>query len=176
MPDGWRQGRISTPLGVMIAVVNAHDALLRLDFEDDGNRCRLVHALEALPHDDGAIGHVAEQLKEYFAGSRQRFELPLAPQGSAFLQRAWRQLRRVPFATTASYGEIARLLQPASSARAVGRANAMNPISIIIPCHRVLAAGGRLVGYSAGLQRKAALLAFEADVRKQARAIHESEG
>lgn len=145
----------------MIAVVDAGGMLLRLDFENDENRLAMACMLDALPHDTHAIAPVAEQLHGYFNGTRQHFDLPLAAQGTAFLKRAWRQLQQVPFATTIGYGQLARQLQPASSARAVGRANAINPISIIIPCHRVVAAGGALAGYSGGLQRKAQLLAFE---------------
>lgn len=153
----------------MVAIVDAQGALLRLDFEDDDNRLLLADTLDALPTDARAALAVSAQLDAYFNGTRQDFDLVLAPRGSAFAQRAWQQLRRVPFAHTVSYGEIARQLQPASSARAVGRANAINPISIIIPCHRVVAVGGGLTGYSAGLLRKAQLLAFEADVFRSRR-------
>jgi len=165
---GWRQAAIHTPLGRMVAVIDSQDALLRLDFEDDDNRLLLANLLDALPTDTRAAAAIATQVNEYFSGRRRHFDLALAPQGSAFQQRAWRQLMQIPFASTHSYGEVARQLQPPSSARAVGRANALNPISIIIPCHRVLGAQGALTGYSGQLRRKAELLALEADVvRKQ---------
>ncbi len=159
----------------MIAVFDQHGALLRLDFEDDVHRLAVAHGLDALPHDAAAATVLGGQLAAYFNGKRFHFALPLAPRGSAFLQRAWQQLACNRYGTTATYGQIAQLLRPPSSARAIGRANAINPLSIIIPCHRVLAANGGLAGYSAGLGRKARLLAFEAEVRADLRRCHDDE-
>lgn len=88
------------------------------------------------------------QLQDYFDGVRTEFDLPLAPFGSAFQQRVWAALRAIPPGETRSYGDLARLL--GSSARAIGQANGANPIPILIPCHRVVAAGGRIGGYSGG--------------------------
>ncbi len=88
------------------------------------------------------------QLQDYFDGQRTRFDLPLAPFGSAFQQRVWAALREIPAGETRSYGDLARQL--GSSARAIGQANGSNPIPILIPCHRVIASGGRLGGYSGG--------------------------
>ena len=152
---------IDTPLGRMSAVVDPNGAVVRLDFEDDSYReeaSRLISGADA----PEAVAHVALQLAEYFDGRRQRFDLDLAPLGSAFLQRAWRTLRDTSYGSVLSYGDLARRLEPQSSARAVGRANALNPVSVIIPCHRIVAGDGRLAGYSGGLERKRALLAHEA--------------
>jgi methylated-DNA-[protein]-cysteine S-methyltransferase len=103
-----------------------------------------------------------QQLKEYFAGERQEFDLPLAPVGTQFQHRVWAALREIPYATTTSYGEIARRLDLGSrGARAVGLANGSNPIPIVVPCHRVVGADGSLTGYAGGLDRKRTLLTLE---------------
>jgi methylated-DNA-[protein]-cysteine S-methyltransferase len=99
------------------------------------------------------------QLEEYFAGERREFDLPLAPEGSVFQQRVWAALREIPFGETRSYGDLAEKL--GSSPRAVGRANATNPICVIVPCHRVNGADGSLTGYAGGLDNKRWLLEHE---------------
>jgi methylated-DNA-[protein]-cysteine S-methyltransferase len=103
-----------------------------------------------------------QQLDEYFRGDRTQFDLPLAPQGSAFQVRVWELLRRIPYGETRTYGQLAAELGNPALAREVGGANARNPISVIVPCHRVIGAGGRLVGYAGGLERKQFLLDLEA--------------
>lgn len=105
---------------------------------------------------------VVAQLGEYFRGERVEFDLPLAPRGDAFQQRVWSLLRRIPYGETRSYGQLASELGDASLARAVGSANGRNPLSVIVPCHRVVGADGRLVGYAGGLERKQFLLDLEA--------------
>jgi methylated-DNA-[protein]-cysteine S-methyltransferase len=111
---------------------------------------------------DPVLAETRQQLKEYFAGERQEFDLPLAPSGTGFQLRVWAALREIPYATTASYGEIARRLELGSrGARAVGLANGSNPIPIIVPCHRVIGADGSLTGYGGGIDRKRTLLAVE---------------
>jgi methylated-DNA-[protein]-cysteine S-methyltransferase len=160
-----RAGLIATPCGAMIAVVTEDGALVGLDFVDDQGAASEAAALSwrslTIRRDDAAVAHVARQLDEYFGGARRTFDLKLAPQGNAFAQEAWRVLREVPYGATVSYGELARRLARPTSARAIGRANAMNPIAIVVPCHRVIGADGGLVGYGGGLDRKAALLALE---------------
>ena len=111
---------------------------------------------------DGAFGDIAAQLGEYFAGGRFAFDLPLAPRGSAFQLRVWQALRAIPYGETTSYGAIARSLGVPEGARAVGLANGQNPISIVVPCHRVIGADGSLTGYGGGLPAKQWLLAHEA--------------
>jgi methylated-DNA-[protein]-cysteine S-methyltransferase len=106
----------------------------------------------------------ARQLAEYFAGERTEFDLPLAPEGTAFQQRVWEQLVTIGYGRTATYGEIAgRLGLTGNGARAVGLANGRNPIPVVIPCHRVIGANGSLTGYAGGMERKQLLLALEAD-------------
>jgi methylated-DNA-[protein]-cysteine S-methyltransferase len=102
------------------------------------------------------LAESAEQLAEYFAGERQRFAVPLQMAGSTFQRRVWSELVKIPFGEIASYGQLAlRLGLPVGSARAVGAANGRNPVSIIVPCHRVISSAGELTGYAGGLERKA---------------------
>jgi len=111
--------------------------------------------------DDTAFDDVAGQLAAYFAGRLQRFDLPLAPVGEPFAQRVWAALREVPHGTTRSYSQLAAGLGGPGFAQAVGLANGRNPLSIVVPCHRVVGADGSLVGYAGGLARKRFLLALE---------------
>jgi O-6-methylguanine DNA methyltransferase len=104
----------------------------------------------------------AEQLDQYFAGARRRFDLPLDLPGTPFQQRVWQALSEIPFGETLSYGQLAARIGKPGAARAVGLANNRNPISIIVPCHRVIGADGSLTGYGGGLDRKRWLLAHEA--------------
>jgi methylated-DNA-[protein]-cysteine S-methyltransferase len=101
------------------------------------------------------------QLTAYFAGRLREFDFPLAPQGTTFQSAVWQELRRIPYGETISYGELARRLGNPKAVRAVGLANGSNPISIVIPCHRVIGSTGSLVGYGGGLPIKQALLALE---------------
>lgn len=101
------------------------------------------------------------QLREYFAGTRRTFDLPLAPRGTAFQQRVWAALRAIPYGETRTYGELAAAIGSPSASRAVGMANHHNPIPIVIPCHRVIGANGTLTGYAGGLEIKRKLLALE---------------
>src|SRR5438132_4893096 len=108
------------------------------------------------------LAAASEQLDTYFAGDLTAFDLPLAPRGTPFQQRVWAALVEVPFGETVSYGSLATGLGRPGAARAVGLANGSNPISIIIPCHRVIGSDGRLTGYGGGIDRKAWLLDHEA--------------
>ncbi len=110
---------------------------------------------------DEPFGEVKRQLGEYFRGERREFDLELAPEGTPFQLAAWRELRRIPYGRTISYGEQARRMGRPKAARAVGAANGRNPISIIVPCHRVVGADGSLTGFGGGLDVKKKLLALE---------------
>ena len=101
------------------------------------------------------------KLREYFAGHRKQFDLPLAPQGTAFQKSVWRQLQQIPYGITISYGQLAKRVGNPNAARAVGSANGRNPLPIVIPCHRVIAGGGKLGGFSGGLNVKQILLQIE---------------
>lgn len=107
------------------------------------------------------LAKAAKQLNEYFTGSRKSFDLPLAPQGTTFQQKVWNALKAIPYGETRSYGEIAKSIQQPKAARAVGMANNRNPIALVIPCHRVIGANGKLVGYAGGLEVKEKLLNIE---------------
>lgn len=115
---------------------------------------------DALP-DTGPFREATRQLEAYFAGELREFKLDLAPQGTLFRQKVWRALLDIPYGATDSYGELARRIGLPDAARAVGLANGRNPISIVIPCHRVIGKSGALVGYGGGLERKQWLLAHE---------------
>ena len=108
------------------------------------------------------LAAAAAQLEEYFAGARTAFDLPLAPRGTPFQQRVWQALRGIPFGDTISYAELARRIEAPRAVRAVGGANARNPLSIIVPCHRVVGLDGSLTGFGGGIERKRWLLGHEA--------------
>jgi methylated-DNA-[protein]-cysteine S-methyltransferase len=116
--------------------------------------------------DAAALAEPIRQLREYFAGKRLAFDLPLAPEGTAFQQRVWEQLAAIPPGRTATYGEVASALGRPGGARAVGLACGRNPLPIVIPCHRVIGSDGKLTGFGGGLRAKERLLAHE---RRQAR-------
>ena len=103
----------------------------------------------------------AEQLAEYFGGERKNFTLPLRLEGTAFRRRVWLALSEIPYGTTITYGELAKAVGNPKASRAVGQANHNNPISIILPCHRVIGVGGNLTGYGGGLEKKRFLLNLE---------------
>lgn len=113
------------------------------------------------PHPDESLKACVRQLDAYFSGTRTRFSVPLFPEGTDFQQRVWKELRQIPFGRTVAYGDIARAIGAPAACRAVGAANKRNPIPILIPCHRVIGADGRLTGYSSGLWRKVWFLKHE---------------
>jgi methylated-DNA-[protein]-cysteine S-methyltransferase len=150
---------IDSPIGVL-TLVNDGDALCGLHME-----YRQHPPAPSTFGDQSQAGfeQITEELGEYFAGERTEFSVPLAPHGTEFQRRVWDALLTIPYGETRSYGEIARLIgEPGwEAARAVGAANGRNPISIVVPCHRVIGADGSLVGYGGGLERKKFLLALE---------------
>ncbi|BDU73064.1 methylated-DNA--[protein]-cysteine S-methyltransferase [Mesoterricola silvestris] len=153
----------NSPLGPLALAADAGGALCYLGFADHEPRPRLLRGLAG--SDPAVFAPVERQLDEYFRGVRAAFDLPLAPRGTPFQLRVWEELRRIPPGRTLSYGDLARRLGDPRLARAVGAANGANPISIIIPCHRLLGAGGGLTGYAGGLDRKRALLELEGGIR-----------
>lgn len=137
----------------------------RIGIETDGKHITALHLHCDCREESSADPLIAEalrQLREYFAGARREFELPLAPAGTPFQLRVWAALRRIPYGKTASYGEIAAAVGCPKGPRAVGMANNRNPIAIFIPCHRVIGANGKPVGYAGGLEAKRRLLELEA--------------
>jgi methylated-DNA-[protein]-cysteine S-methyltransferase len=141
--------QIETPFGPAWASVDENGALTRFHFGDP------------LPVHEGDCQDVARQVAEYFRGERTDFDLPLAPKGTAFQKSVWAELVQIPCGTTTSYGELAKKLGRPGASRAVGRANATNPIWLIVPCHRVIGSTGKLTGYAGGVDLKDKLLAWE---------------
>ena len=150
----------SSPLGKIILVSNG-TALTELDFAEDVSAASATRTQKDLP----VFEEVSRWLDAYFAGRNPGALPPLAPHGTAFQQAVWKILRRIPYGTTTTYGRIAAHIAAARggrmSAQAVGGAVGRNPISIIIPCHRVIGANGSLTGYAGGLDKKEALLRLE---------------
>ncbi|MEM7675705.1 MAG: methylated-DNA--[protein]-cysteine S-methyltransferase [Myxococcota bacterium] len=113
------------------------------------------------PRGGPLVDRAASQIQAYLAGERRGFDLPLGPEGSAHDQKVWGLLQSIPYGTTKSYGDIAVAMDAPGSARAVGLASGRNPIAIVVPCHRVIGANGKLTGYAGGVQIKAQLLDLE---------------
>jgi len=114
------------------------------------------------PRTDAGFDEARRQLAEYFAGDRQRFDLPLDPRGDAFQHRVWELIDRIPYGQTATYGDLARELGGPALAKDVGAAVGRNPLCVLVPCHRVVGTDGKLTGYAGGLTRKRYLLDLEA--------------
>ena len=121
----------------------------------------LVRSLKGTSPEIKILSRAARELKEYFEGKRAKFNLPLDMSGTTFQKRVWGELRKIPYGRTLSYKEVARRIKNPKAVRAVGTANGQNPLCIVVPCHRVIAADGTLGGYSAGLSIKNRLLALE---------------
>jgi methylated-DNA-[protein]-cysteine S-methyltransferase len=153
---------ISTPIGELLLVSNG-DALTGVYMAP--------HPFEPGRRDDALLRPARDRLRAYFAGDLLDFSLPLAGAGSTFQTRVWEALCSIPYGSTASYGDIARRIGFPKASRAVGAANGRNPISIIVPCHRVIGADGKLTGYGGGLNRKRWLLQHEKKVMAHAGSI-----
>ncbi|MBW5801003.1 methylated-DNA--[protein]-cysteine S-methyltransferase [Halomonas elongata] len=137
--------------------------LLRLSATASGiTEIAFVMEKDTAPRPNEITERARQQLDEYFAGERRDFELPLAPRGTDFQRRVWEALATIPFGETRNYAEIAEQLGCKGGQRAVGAANGRNPISIVVPCHRVIGSDGQLTGYAGGIGRKQWLLAHEA--------------
>lgn len=151
---------MASPVGLLKLV--AHDtALVAVLWEnEDPKRVRLAELVEDKKHP--ILLETQKQLNEYFSGQRQVFDLPLDFEGTEFQQKVWQALLTIPFGETRSYKQIAEQLGNVKAVRAVGAANGKNPISIIAPCHRVVGANGKLVGFAGGLENKDILLKLEA--------------
>lgn len=150
---------IATPVGTLTLIATPC-GLAAILWEDD--RPGRV-PLDAGAYDPAhpVLAETARQLGEYFAGDRTEFDLPLDPQGTDFQRDVWRALEAIPFGETRSYADIARAVGRPTAFRAVGAANGRNPISIVVPCHRVIGASGALTGFAGGLEGKEYLLALE---------------
>ncbi|MGY1602334.1 methylated-DNA--[protein]-cysteine S-methyltransferase [Geodermatophilus sp. SYSU D00815] len=145
---------VPSPLGPL-TVVREDGVLVRLFLEPPGPAADLGRG------DAAGLADVAAQVEEYFAGQREAFDLPLRPRGSDFELAVWRELRRIPYGETRSYGAVAAAVGEPGGAQAVGLACGRNPLAIVVPCHRVVGADGSLVGFGGGLPRKRFLLDLE---------------
>lgn len=161
--------RIPTALGPVQAAFDAEGAVIYLGFADHEFREALLAKLARLgpatDPDPKTVASLGEQLAAYAAGGRMTFDRPFRLHGSPFEQRVWAELQRIPFGETRSYGQLAAELGGANLGRAVGRANGANPVSILVPCHRVVGADGSLTGYAGGLGMKARLPRLERGLR-----------
>ena len=155
---------LDSPVGPLILVADAA-GLRRIDFVNGRNPGMPDPAWR---NDAAALSETARQLKAYFSGELTQFDLPLSPAGTSFQKSVWKELCNIPYGETTSYGELARRMGNPKACRAVGLANGSNPIPIIIPCHRVIGANGKLTGYGGGLPIKEKLLALE---RRQLRLL-----
>jgi methylated-DNA-[protein]-cysteine S-methyltransferase len=150
---------VSSPIGRLLLIGDGH-ALTGLWMVDADRHSDRVEA--GLTPSPATFTEVQAQLEEYFAGDRKEFTVPLAPSGTPFQLAVWTELTKIPYGSTISYGDIARALgKRLVASRAVGLANGANPISVIVPCHRVIGSDGSLTGYGGGLDRKELLLRLE---------------
>lgn len=149
-----------SPIGELIAVGDGR-ALHGLHMQQGRTAIKVGGGWKAV---NEPFAELRSQLAEYFAGRRRSFDLSLEMRGNPLDQRVWRALQEIPYGETVSYGEIARRIGEPSASRAVGVANARNPIAVVVPCHRVIGADGSLTGYGGGLERKRLLLDLEAGV------------
>jgi len=158
---------LDSPVGALFLTSNG-EAITELFMEKHKGEPKPI---DEWRRDDDLFREAADQLRAYFAGELTEFDLPLATAGAPFQRRVWAELRKIPYGSTISYGELARRMGNPNAARAVGAANGSNPISIIIPCHRVIGSNGKLTGYGGGIERKKFLLEFEAKTRAKMNSI-----
>ena len=150
---------MASPVGTLKLVANDKALVAVLWENENPKRVRLAELIEQTHHP--ILLETQKQLSEYFAGKRQQFDLPLDFEGTEFQQKVWQALLTIPFGETRSYRDIAEQVGNVNAVRAVGAANGKNPISIIAPCHRVVGANGKLVGFAGGLDNKEILLKLE---------------
>lgn len=144
-----------SPIGPFTLASNG-EAITQLEFE--GGR----YPLPQYPRgDDKVLKQARKELDAYFAGKLKDFTVPVAPEGTEFQKKAWKALQKIPYGTTRSYGQQAKVVGNPSASRAVGAANGRNPIAVIIPCHRVIGSNGSLTGFGGGMKRKQFLLDLE---------------
>jgi methylated-DNA-[protein]-cysteine S-methyltransferase len=150
---------VDTPVGKLKLVASGKGMVAILWENDEPKRVRLTEMVE--DDQQSVLVQAERQLKEYFAGERREFDLPLDMRGTPFQRDVWEALLSIPFGETRSYGELATQIGRASASRAVGAANGRNPLSIVVPCHRVIGSTGRLTGFAGGLDVKERLLGLE---------------
>ena len=151
---------MKSPVGKLKLIASSEALVAVLWEQERPDRVRLEAAKLDLRYP--ILCEAERQLTEYFAGKRTRFDLPLEPRGTQFQRKIWQALREIPFGQTKSYLDLAKAAGSSRAARAVGAATGRNPLSIVVPCHRVIGADGRLVGFAGGVETKARLLTLEA--------------
>ena len=156
---------MDSPVGELRLIAGERGLRAILWGAEDAARVASINEADLLESRTAVLDQAVAQLGEYFAGTRREFDLRLDPQGTPFQQSAWLVLRSIPYGRTMSYGEQARQLGDPNKARAVGAANGKNPLSIVVPCHRVIGSTGRLTGFGGGLDAKAWLLDHERQPR-----------
>lgn len=149
---------METPIGPLL-LAGDREAIRYIKFPKNGKARKPEPGWQE--SSSGAVREAVKQLREYFAGRRTEFDLPVSPDGTTFQRAVWRHLQLIPYGQTVSYGELARRVGNPKASRAVGGANHANPIPIVIPCHRVIGANGKLTGFGGGLPIKQALLSLE---------------
>ena len=152
---------MDTPVGMLTLVASEHGLRAVLWPDERDGRVAVAASSGSSAAADAVLDTAVQQLREYFVGERREFDVPLDPVGTEFQQQAWNVLRTIPYGQTISYGEQAARLGDRNKSRAVGAANGRNPISIIVPCHRVVGSTGKLTGFAAGVDTKAWLLQHE---------------
>jgi methylated-DNA-[protein]-cysteine S-methyltransferase len=154
---------VSSPVGeLLLGAAQRGGPLRRLWFVGEGLHRPAGQIERAWSRDDDGFDDARAQLDQYFAGARRSFDLDLELLGTEWERRVWGALREIPYGETRSYGEVAASVRTPAAARAVGMANGRNPIAVIVPCHRVIGADGRLTGFGGGIERKRTLLDLEA--------------
>jgi methylated-DNA-[protein]-cysteine S-methyltransferase len=150
---------LNSPVG-RLRLVSDGASLIAIEFENQQNSIR-----EGVERVDAVLTACRDQLKEYFAGTRRRFDIPLAPSGTAFQKSVWQALSGIPYGQLRSYRDIAEILNKSRAVRAVGAANGRNRLPIVVPCHRVIGSDGSLTGFAGGLDAKRALLKLEGAIQ-----------
>ncbi len=155
-----RYTTVDSPLGPLTLVADG-DALVGLYMAGQAHRPADERFGEPAAPGDATLSQAADELAEYFAGTRQEFTVPLRPAGTDFQRAVWDEIATIPYGETATYTDLALALGRPTATRAVGAAVGRNPLTVIVPCHRVMGAGGSLTGYAGGLERKLTLLTLE---------------
>lgn len=156
MADQLNYTVLSSPIGPLRLLSNGH-ALVRVEFAGR-------HGDDGIETQDAVLEQAERELREYFAGSRRAFDVPVATEGTVFQQQVWDALRGIPYGELRSYRDVAVTIGKPAAVRAVGAANGRNPVPIIVPCHRVIGSNGTLTGFGGGLETKRRLLALEGRV------------
>jgi len=154
-----RYKTIESPVGE-VWVAWCEEGLVSIGFVDQPKGAQIS---ESWDFDSGLRCEAIDQLDAYFTGSLRKFDLPLVPEGTEFQKRVWKELSKIDYGVTTTYGEIAKRIGRPTASRAVGAANGQNRIAIVLPCHRVIGQSGMLTGYAGGVDKKEKLLAFERD-------------